>query len=62
MSDTEEMENQNGPEFSTKAKGKIQQTTQASVSVPIIPTGISAPKPLLMEGNMAANWKKFRRG
>jgi hypothetical protein len=57
MSDTEEMEN---PELSTMPKGKIQQTTQASVSITIIPTGISAPKPLLMEGNMAANWKKFR--
>jgi hypothetical protein len=62
MSDTEEMDNLNGPESSTMPKGKIQQTTQASVSIPIIPTGISAPKPLLMEGNMAANWKKFRRG
>ena len=34
MSDTaEEMENQNRPESSTKAKGKVQQMTQASVSV-----------------------------
>ena len=26
-----------------------------------IPTGIAAPKPLKMEGNLADNWKKFRR-
>ncbi len=53
MSDTEEYGNKNGTKSSSETTG--QQTTQASVSVPIIPTGISAPKPLLMEGNMAVN-------
>ena len=44
------------------AEFRIQQTSQETVSVPAIPTGISVPKPLLMEGNMATHWKKFRRG
>ena len=41
MSDTEEYENKNGTKSSPETT--VQQTTQALVSVPIIPTRISAP-------------------
>ena len=36
-------------------------TVQAHGAAPIIPTGIQAPKPLKMEGNLAANSEKIKR-
>ena len=28
---------------------------------PLLPVGVSMPKTLIIEGNLAANWKKFKR-
>ena len=35
-------------------------TAQAHGATPVIATGIQAPKPLKMEGNLAANCKHFK--
>ena len=28
---------------------------------PLLPTGLAMPKPLKIEGNLATNWKRFKR-
>ena len=38
-----------------------QASNAAPTNQPLLPAGLSIPKPLKVEGNLATNWKKFRR-
>ena len=40
---------------------EIQNTGASASQQPLLPAGLSMPKGLTIEGNLAANWKKFKR-
>ena len=40
---------------------EIQNTGASASQQPLLPAGLSLPKALIIEGNLAANWKKFKR-
>ena len=40
---------------------EIQNTGASASQQPLLPAGLSMPKALTIEGNLAANWKKFKR-
>ena len=40
---------------------EIQNTGATASQQPLLPAGLSMPKALTIEGNLAANWKKFKR-
>ena len=40
---------------------EIQNTGASASQQPLLPAGLSMPKALIIEENLAANWKKFKR-
>ena len=40
---------------------EIQNTGASASQQPLLLAGLSMPKALTIEGNLAANWKKFKR-
>ena len=40
---------------------EIQNTGASASQQPLLPAGLSMPKALTIEGNLAATWKKFKR-
>jgi hypothetical protein len=46
-----------------EANGSEAENTPntASACQPLLPAGLAMPKPLKTEGNLASNWKKFKR-
>ena len=53
-------------ENSEKSSPEIEATTSMAASAtqniqPLLPAGLSMPKPLKLDGNLATNWKRFKR-
>ena len=53
-------------ENSENSSPEIEATTSMAASatqniVPLLPAGLSMPKPLKLDGNLATNWKRFKR-
>ena len=50
------------PEQPVGETSTTQNATATNTNtMPTLPTGIKLPQPLKMEGNLATNWKQFKR-
>lgn len=49
------------PAGETSTAQNATNTNTNTNSTPTLPTGLKLPQPLKMEGNLAANWKRFKR-
>ena len=49
------------PQANTSEVASTSSSTVTTEVQPLLPAGLAMPKPLKTEGNLASNWKKFKR-
>ena len=49
------------PQANTSEVASTSASTVTTEVQPLLPAGLAMPKPLKTEGNLASNWKKFKR-